>query len=141
MVMQERISADFPLVLGSASPRRRELLAAAGIPHEVLAVDIDESLAPGERPDSLATRLARQKGAAVVYALGKRGTSPEHRWILAADTIVHVGAELLGKPRDEGDARRMLKLLSGRSHAVTTGFVIHGADAFDAPAYAETTGV
>ena len=60
---------------------------------------------------------------------------------MCADTIVHVGGELMGKPRDEADNRRMLRSISGRTHYVTTGFVIHGPDAFDAPAYAETTAV
>lgn len=116
-------------------------MRALRVPVEVFAVDVDESIAPGERPDALATRLARQKGAAVLYARYKRGLSTEDRWVLCADTIVHVGAELLGKPRDDDDARRMLRLLSGKTHHVTTGFVLHGADGFDAPAYAETTAV
>lgn len=139
--MLDRISAQNPLILGSQSPRRRELLLTAGIPVEVFAVDVDESILPGERPDSLATRLARQKGAATLYALGKADRHVEGRSILCADTIVHLGGELLGKPRDADDARRMLRLLSGRTHHVTTGFVIHSTDTYDAPAYAETTAV
>ncbi|MEZ4405969.1 MAG: Maf family protein [Polyangiales bacterium] len=139
--MQERLSSANPLILGSASPRRRELLERVGVPVEVVAIDIDETLLPGERPDAMATRLARQKGAAVLYAMHQRGIPSEGRWVLCADTIVHIGGELLGKPRDEDDARRMLRLLSGRTHHVTTGFVIHGQDAFDAPAWAETTAV
>lgn len=141
MTMQERISTSNPLILGSASPRRLELLRGLGLPVEVVAVDIDETLQPGERPDAMSTRLARQKSAAVLYALGRQGRSVEGRWVLSADTIVHIGGELLGKPRDLDDNRRMLRLLSGRTHHVTTGFVLHGEDAFDAPAYAETTAV
>ncbi len=139
--MHERISATSPLILGSQSPRRLELLRGIGLPVEVLVVDIDETLLSGERPDAMATRLARQKGAAVLYAMHRRGISSEGRWVLCADTIVHIGGELLGKPRDDDDGRRMMRSLSGRTHHVTTGFVIHGSDAFDAPAYAETTAV
>jgi septum formation protein len=139
--MLERISRSNPLVLGSQSPRRLEILRAVGIPVEVFAVDVDEQLLPAERPDAMATRLARQKGAAVLYAINRAGHWRDGRWVLCADTIVHIGGELMGKPRDDDDARRMLRLLSGRTHHVTTGFVIHGADAFDAPAYAETTAV
>ena len=139
--MQERVSHTNPLILGSRSPRRLELLRAVGIPVEVAEAEIDEVLQPGERPDAMATRLARQKGAAVLYALHRDGLADPPRWILCADTIVHIGGELLGKPRDVDDARRMMRLLSGRTHHVTTGFVLHGADAFDAPAYAETTAV
>lgn len=139
--MQARISTSNPLILGSQSPRRLEILRTMGLPVEVVSADIDEALQPGERPDAMATRLARQKGAAVLYALGRQGRPVEGRWVLCADTIVHLGGELLGKPRDLDDARRMLRLLSGRTHHVTTGFVLHGEDAFDAPAYAETTAV
>ncbi len=139
--MLERLSPSNPLILGSRSPRRLDLLRTIGLPVEVQAADVDEALLPGERPDAMSTRLARQKGAATLYALNKSGRSSEGRWILCADTVVHIGGELLGKPRDADDGRRMLRLLSGRTHHVTTGFVLHGSDAFDAPAYAETTAV
>src|SRR5215207_5226494 len=139
--MQERISSEHPLIIGSQSPRRLELLKQCGIPAEVLPIEVDESIMPGERPDAMATRLARQKGAGALYQIKQLGRSAAGRWILCADTIVHVSGELLGKPRDDDDARRMLRLLSGRTHHVTTGFVVHGPDAFDAPAYAETTAV
>lgn len=139
--MLARIGQDNPLLLGSQSPRRRQLLEGIGIPVEVFVAPVDEAMVPGERPDAMATRLARQKGAAVLYALHRDGLADPPRWILCADTIVHIGGELLGKPRDVDDARRMMRLLSGRTHHVTTGFVLHGADAFDAPAYAETTAV
>lgn len=139
--MQDPLSLEAPLVMGSQSPRRLELLRQCGIPTEVFKVSVDEHLVPGERPDAMTTRLARQKSAALLYAFRKAERSPEGRWFLCADTIVHVHGELLGKPRDAQDARRMLRLLSGRTHQVTTGFVVHGPDAFDAPAYAETTAV
>ncbi len=139
--MLERLSPSNPLILGSRSPRRLDLLRAIGIPTEVLVAEVEESLLPGERPDAMSTRLARQKGAATLYALHRSGRSCEGRWVLCADTVVHIGGELLGKPRDPDDGRRMLRLLSGRTHHVTTGFVIHGEDAFGVPAYAETTAV
>jgi septum formation protein len=139
--MRQRISADSPLILGSRSPRRAQLLEQCGVPFEVFATDVEERLQAGERPDALATRLARQKGAATVAAYQRAGRDPSERWFLCADTIVHVQGELLGKPRDAQDARRMLRLLSGRTHHVTTGFVVHSADVFDAPVYAESTAV
>jgi septum formation protein len=139
--MRHGLSAQNPLVLGSRSPRRAELLQQCGVPFEVFAADVEERMQPGERPDALATRLARQKGAATLLAFQRAGRDPSERWFLCADTIVHVQGELLGKPRDAQDARRMLRLLSGRTHHVTTGFVIHSADLFDAPVYAESTAV
>jgi hypothetical protein len=123
--MAARVTPATPLILGSQSPRRLELLRALRIPVEPFPVDVDESILPGERPDALATRLARQKGAATLYALGRSGIEGGTRWILCADTIVHIGGELLGKPRDADDARRMIRLLAGRTHHVTTGFVVH----------------
>jgi len=102
------------LVLASASPRRADLLRAAGIDFDVLSADIDEAIAPGELAEEYVRRVARQKVDAVhLVAPG--------RPILGADTIVVVDATVLGKPVDDADARRMLGLLSGRSHTVITG--------------------
>ncbi|MDP3275853.1 MAG: Maf family protein [Deltaproteobacteria bacterium] len=139
--MWHRISPQAPLILGSQSPRRAELLAQCQIPFEVFVAPIDERLQPGERHDALATRLARQKGAATLYAYQRAGNDATGRLFLCADTIVHFAGELLGKPRDAEDAKRMLHMLSGRTHQVTTGFVLHGSDLFDTPAYAETSAV
>jgi septum formation protein len=104
------------LVLASASPRRIDMLAAAAVPHAVWPVDLDETPEVGEHPESLVARLAQQKAdaAAKLCAPG----SP----ILAADTIVTVEGALLGKPPHEGAARQMLTLLSGKQHAVLTGY-------------------
>jgi len=102
------------LVLASASPRRQELLRNAGIAFEVCAADIPEDPLPGERPRAHAERLAREKARAV--SIQRR-----HDLILGADTIVVIEGEILGKPRDEQDAARMLHLLSGRTHQVITG--------------------
>ncbi|MET0214317.1 MAG: Maf family protein [Vicinamibacterales bacterium] len=102
------------LILASASPRRAELLRAAGIQFDVLAADIDESVLPGESAERHVRRLAEAKARAVL-------PHADGRPVLAADTVVVVAGEILGKPADEGDARRMFRLLSGRLHEVMTG--------------------
>ncbi len=105
------------LVLASASPRRRELLAAAGFSFDVDAAEIDETRRPDEAPDAYAGRVAGEKATVV-------SRRHPNRIVLAADTIVVVDATVLGKPRDDADARRMLELLSGRSHDVLTAVAI-----------------
>lgn len=107
------------LVLASASPRRQELLRNAGISFTAYPTNIPELPRPGEHPRDCAERLAREKAQA---ALRQHPDKP----VLGADTIVVVEGEILGKPRDEGDARRMLHLLSGRTHQVTTGVCLAG---------------
>lgn len=113
------------LVLASASPRRRELLAELGLAFEVLAPDVDESLPADVDPRAGARLLARRKAARACELWAAR--APERRaWVLAADTIVAVpraigGFELLGKPADRADARRMLQSLAGTRHLVVTG--------------------
>jgi len=104
------------LVLASQSPRRRELLASVGIGFQVRPADTDESVREGEGAEGYVRRLARDKARAVPRS--------EEELVLAADTAVVLGSEILGKPRDEGDARRMLRALSGRTHVVATG--VHG---------------
>ncbi|MDP6832158.1 MAG: Maf family nucleotide pyrophosphatase [Alphaproteobacteria bacterium] len=102
------------LVLASASPRRRELLAQIGLrPDEVIAADVDETHLKDEKPPELARRLALSKMAAVRQGVGGS-------FILSADTVVAVGRRILPKPDDEGAARRCLDLLSGRRHHVFT---------------------
>jgi septum formation protein len=105
------------LVLASASPRRQELLRNAGISFVVQAADIDESPREGETPRECVERLAREKALAV------GGAYPEDR-VLGADTVVAIDGEILGKPRDAGDAERMLRMLSGRVHEVITGVCV-----------------
>ena len=105
------------LILASASPRRAELLRAAGIQFDVLPADIDESVLPGESAEHHVRRLAEAKACAVLPRAGGRP-------VLSADTVVVVAGEILGKPADDGDARRMLRLLSGRSHEVMTGICL-----------------
>jgi septum formation protein len=102
------------LVLASASPRRQELLRAAGISFTVQPADVDETSLAGESARECAERLAREK------ALVVSRTRPEDL-ILGADTIVVVDEAILGKPIDADDAVRMLRLLSGRVHQVITG--------------------
>ncbi len=107
------------LVLASASPRRQELLSNAGIAYEVMAADVDESVLAGETARACAERLAREKAMAV----GKK--RPED-WVLGADTVVVVSGQILGKPSDAEDARRMLRMLAGRTHEVITGVCLVG---------------
>jgi septum formation protein len=109
------------LVLASGSPRRRELLALLGLPFDVVAPDVDESVHPGERPVDLVRRLAIDK----VEAVGAVGAiDGSDAVVLAADTIVEVDGEILGKPADADDARRMLRALSARTHRVHTGLAV-----------------
>ena len=101
------------IVLASASPRRAELLRAAGIPFEIIVADVDESVRAGETPDAYARRVAQAKARAVAP---RANGAP----VLAADTVVVVEGEILGKPSDAADARRMLRRLSARPHEVLT---------------------
>jgi septum formation protein len=105
------------VVLASASPRRRQLLDLIGIAHEVRPANIDETMRARENPRRHAERLAREKASAVA----KR--DPDLITI-GADTIVVVNRKVLGKPRDADDAARMLALLSGREHVVTTAVAV-----------------
>ena len=109
------------LILASQSPRRAEILLQAGIPFVVRAAPVDESLLPGERPDVYVRRLAAAKASAV--------ESSADEIVLAADTTVVVDQEILAKPVDAADARRMLTLLSGRRHEVMTGICLRRGDA------------
>ena len=109
------------LVLGSASPRRVALLGALGVEFAVQASDIPEVAAPGEPADAFASRLAREKGLAVARL--RPG-----QWVLAADTVVVVDGDILGKPADAADARAMLQRLSARRHEVLTAAALIAAD-------------
>lgn len=110
-----------PIVLASASPRRRELLKTAGIAFVVRPAEIAEVPHQHESPKAFAERMALEKARAV----RSRNTGEV---ILAADTVVAVDGEILGKPNDEEDAARMLRLLSGREHLVITGVCLSGED-------------
>jgi septum formation protein len=110
--------SDF--VLASASPRRAELLRAAGFTFDVLVADVDEAVHPGEAPEAYVRRVAEAKGRAVA-------SRAEGRRVLAADTTVVVEGVILGKPADAAEASRMLRALSGRTHQVLTGVWLDGA--------------
>ena len=108
------------LVLASRSPRRAELLRAAGIEFTVRSVEIDETPREGELPRDYVLRLAKEKALAV--------TPDESEVVLAADTTVVLGNEIMGKPVDAADATRMLRALAGQQHQVITGvFLKRGA--------------
>jgi septum formation protein len=110
------------LILASASPRRAELLRSAGFAFEVAPAEVDETPIPDEAPEPYALRVARDKAAKAV------GRAPDGA-VLAADTVVVVDGQILGKPVDLADAERMLCLLSGGTHQVHTAVVLRrGAD-------------
>jgi septum formation protein len=111
------------LILASASPRRAELLRAAGYVFDVVAVDIDERVRTGEGAEEYVRRLATEKSARAVTSGFSRTSGPPEGgpYVLAADTVVVVDGAILGKPADDMDARRMLEQLSGRDHEVLTG--------------------
>ncbi|HEY1558821.1 MAG TPA: nucleoside triphosphate pyrophosphatase [Kofleriaceae bacterium] len=109
-----------PLLLASASPRRRELLERVGVPLEVRAADVDESPRDGEDPAAYVHRVAREKVQAVTRRPGQ--------WVLAADTIVTIDGLILGKPSDASEAADMLRRLAGREHFVITSYAILGED-------------
>lgn len=111
-------SAPDSLHLASSSPRRRQILAALGIEHTWSGVDIDETPRAGEAPDRLAGRLA----AAKAQAARERGESA--RFVLAADTVVALGARIFGKPASREEALEMLSVLSGRHHEVLTAIAL-----------------
>lgn len=109
------------LILASASPRRRELLAQIGVvPDEVRPADIDETPRNGELPRPYAQRLAEEKAVAIDAGGGEV--------VLAADTVVALGRRILGKPEDEAGAAAFLRALSGRRHTVHTGICVRAGD-------------
>lgn len=106
------------IVLASASPRRLELLRSLGLKVDVVRSGYHEPAMPGLRPDELAASHSRQKLTAVLSMAGRQ-------WpVVAADTVVDLDGIPLGKPHDAADARRMLRLLSGRDHLVHTAFAL-----------------
>jgi septum formation protein len=117
------------LVLASASPRRQELLRNARIDFVIQPADIPEERLPHESPTAFAERAARDKARAVATRLTSDGKQfPDPVFVLGADTVVVVDDQVLGKPEDAADAARMLRLLSGREHIVTTGVCLIGTE-------------
>jgi septum formation protein len=105
------------LILASASPRRKKMLTKLGLEFEVLAAEVDEVVQPGEQPEEFVQRVAIEK------VINIAGNHPD-AWVLGADTIVVHEGEILGKPRDEKDALKVLMRLSGQMHRVYTGFCL-----------------
>lgn len=103
------------VILASASPRRRELLEQIGLSFTVSVAEIDEQRLPKESPDALVKRLAFEKASTIQAA---------DSIVIAADTVVALGDDVLGKPKDAEDAAQMLRMLSGRTHHVYTGFCV-----------------
>lgn len=107
------------LYLASKSPRRSELLAQVGISFTVLAVDIDETVNPNEIAEEYVLRLANEKAIA-----GWNAGKQEDKAVIGSDTVVVVSGEILGKPENNLDAKRMLRLLSGKTHQVMTAVAL-----------------
>ena len=118
-----KMELKYKLILASNSPRRKELLAGLGVPFEVRVLqDIDEHYPENLPVNEVARYIAKEKADAY------RRIVTADELIITADTVVIVGDEILGKPMDEADAVRMLRLLSGRTHQVTTGVCLLTAE-------------
>jgi septum formation protein len=135
-----RIGLESPLVLGSASPRRRELIATLGIPFVVVAADIDESMEAGETPDRYLTRIVAAKLDAVRSVCEKdRSLTRAAAGILVADTVVVApDGSTLGKPGDDALARVMLARTAGATHEVCTRFALGHFGHALGPSFAQT---
>lgn len=116
---------DLRIILASGSPRRAEILRNIGVNFEICPTDTDETVEPGIPPSQLVCELAFRKANAVAAQLPENGPDT---FIIAADTIVVRNGKVLGKPKDEDDAYRMLKTLSGSVHSVYTGFSLSQKD-------------
>lgn len=112
------LPGNIPVILASKSPRRRELLTGMGIPFTVVTREVDETYPPMMHPRDAVRFLAEKKARAVAEDLASPAI------VIASDTLVEVDGEPLGKPRDEEDAARMLRLLSGRHHNVHSGVCV-----------------
>jgi len=134
--MQLRVNNYNPvtIILASNSPRRKELLRQIGLEFRVDPADVDERVLPNELPEGYAVRVALDKAR---VAAARAGTGI----VIAADTIVVLNNEILGKPADPADAERMLKLLSGNVHRVITGLAVMDADTGKALTRASVTRV
>jgi septum formation protein len=122
---------DARLVLGSASPRRREILTSLGIAHVVVPADVDESVRVGEAVGAYLDRVVAAKLDAVRAALAAGAHPTAGRAVLVADTSVVLGGDILGKPGSAGEALAMITRLAGRTHEVHTRFAIGCAGARD----------
>lgn len=125
------MDSNVDIVLASGSPRRKELLAASGVPFRVIVSDAEETVAEDAAPAEVAMRNAQTKALAVAQGLSPSST------VIGADTIVVLDGRIFGKPKDEDDAKRMLSELSGRTHQVITGVCIVNSEG--AASFAEVT--
>jgi septum formation protein len=132
--MPQTISTSSPLVLGSASPRRRDILAGLGIPLRVAPANVPETELPNESPVAYVERVVLEKLAGAAGLLAEATASA----LLVADTIVVLDGEVLGKPSDVRDAERLLGRLAGRTHRVFTRYVVARAAAPLEPVAART---
>ena len=110
-------------ILASASPRRKEILLNLGLDFTVVTSDADEE-SDIRDPEELTMELARRKGQAVAEHLSGIGKLDENTVIISADTVVFCDGEILGKPRDKADAEKMIRMLSGKTHTVTSGVAL-----------------
>jgi septum formation protein len=135
-----RSDSAFALLLGSASPRRRDLLAMLGIPFVVHSADADETALPGEAPLAYVARVTRAKLDAVRRKpFGSPPAAPSPTGVLVADTVVVApDGGLLGKPRDDREACAMLERLAGATHSVSTHFALAPWSAGADPVHAQT---
>jgi len=126
------------LVLASASPRRRDLLTQAGYTFQVIPAEVCEDVRPGEEPIPYVLRLAREKAEAVAHSpelLALAAGAADSAVVLGADTtVVAPTGEILGKPENDADAARMLRMLSGATHQVITGLAVVAAGATEVAA-------
>lgn len=113
------MTTEINLYLASQSPRRSELLTQIGVPFTVLAVNIDETVKAKESPEDYVIRLAKEKASA-----GWIITKNTNKAVLGSDTAVVIEGVILGKPKDNNDAKRMLNLLSGKTHQVMTAVAL-----------------
>jgi septum formation protein len=118
------VSAETPLLLGSASPRRRDILQGLGLPIRIAPADIPEHVASGEAPLSYVTRIVQEKLSAVAARAASSFSA-----VLVADTIVVIDGDVLGKPVDVTDAERLLRRIAGRTHTVYTRYALSLPDA------------
>ncbi len=112
-------------ILASKSPRRKEILENLGVAFEIAVADTDES-SEEKDPCRLVEALSRRKGEAVRQRLIEEGRDLSDTVIISSDTVVEIDGEILGKPKDREDAKRMLKALSGRTHRVISGICLLG---------------
>jgi septum formation protein len=114
------IETKLPIILASASPRRKKLLKQLNLKFKILIIEIDESFRHGETPAGIVKRLSKQK-------LEKAKEQVKNGIIITADTIVVLNHKVIGKPRDKKDAERILKMLSNKTHSVYTGYTVYNS--------------